>query len=99
VIAVSTQDQWAEGKRAYLFVRPEDVSIVPASSANALLAGNVVSVAYLGEALRVTLDIGCGSVVARCTRDIDPALLIPGSRVGLTWSPLHMRLLHSEQDQ
>jgi putative spermidine/putrescine transport system ATP-binding protein len=90
------------GAPALLAVRPEAIAIVPARAedlgADALPA-RVRDVVFLGEVVRITVEMSDGRALAvRRPAAAVGAAIAPGAQVALAWQPGHARLF-PPQDQ
>jgi putative spermidine/putrescine transport system ATP-binding protein len=85
----------ARGSLVMVFIRPEDIRILPAGSradGQAVTAAVARDILYVGEAFKVTAMVGDHPVVVRAPR-ADVEMLGTGGPVTLTWPVVRSRII------
>jgi putative spermidine/putrescine transport system ATP-binding protein len=99
VLEGTAVDAPAQG-RAVLAVRPERIAVAAVAAhdlSDSALPARVVETVYLGDAVRLRLDLGGGvTLVAKRPVAAAGAALAPGAEVAVAWAPEHARVFAPE---
>ena len=101
VHAAQSQLKFSAGERAYILIRPEDMTVQPAGSAQGdgpqSLAGDVTELSYHGDVFWLSVAVGQGLLKVKVAREQGGAFET-GRPVRVSWSPNAARLLPLADD-